>query len=122
MNESAYSLLLLKLDAFIRKYYINRLVRGAILSGGLLLAAMLVATVSEYYFYFGTTVRAFIFWGLIITAAFVLVRWVALPLIHYFRLGKIISHEEAARIVGSHFTEVQDRLLNILQLRQQAAS
>lgn len=122
MNESSYSLLLLKLDAFIRKYYINRLVRGAILSGGLLLAALLVATVSEYYFYFSSTVRTIIFWSLIATSLFVLVRWVVLPLIHYFRLGKIISHEEAARIVGNHFTEVQDRLLNILQLRQQSAS
>ncbi len=122
MNESAYSLLLLKLDAFIRKYYMNRLFRGAILSGGLLIGAFLVAAVSEYYFYFGTTVRTIVFWSLIGTSFIVLLRLVILPLIHYFRLGKIISHEEAARIVGNHFSEVQDRLLNILQLREQSLS
>jgi len=122
MNESAYSLLLLKLDAFIRKYYMNRLVRGIILSGGLLIGAFLVTAVSEYYFYFGTTVRTILFWSLLLTAFVVLLQLVILPLIHYFRLGKIISHEEAAKIVGNHFSEVQDRLLNILQLREQYVS
>ena len=122
MNESVYNLLLLKLDAFIRKYYINRLLRGTILSGGLILAATILASVSEYYFYFSIAVRTLIFWGIITTAIVVLLRWVVLPLIHYFRLGNVISNEEAAKIVGNHFSEVEDRLLNILQLKQQTVS
>ena len=35
------------------------------------------------------------------------------------RLGKVISHEQAADIIGRHFPEVSDRLLNILQLKRQ---
>jgi hypothetical protein len=37
-------------------------------------------------------------------------------------MGKIISHEEAADIVGKHFGNVQDKLLNVLQLQQNKAS
>ena len=35
-------------------------------------------------------------------------------------MGKIISHEQAARIIGNHFGHIQDKLLNILQLKSQA--
>ena len=33
-----------------------------------------------------------------------------------------MSREQAARIVGSHFNEIQDKLLNVLQLKSQAGS
>lgn len=114
-----YQLLIQKLDAFIRKYYINQLLRGSIYAGSILLAAFLLASVSEYFLYFSVTVRTILFWALIGGAAIILTRWVILPLIHYYKLGKIISHKQAAKIIGTHFTDVQDRLLNILQLREQ---
>jgi len=36
------------------------------------------------------------------------------------RLGKMISHEEASRIIGTHFKDVKDKLLNVLQLKSQS--
>ncbi|MBO5843952.1 MAG: hypothetical protein J6Q96_03695, partial [Bacteroidales bacterium] len=35
-------------------------------------------------------------------------------------IGKTISHEDAAKIIGKHFPEVADKLLNLLQLKQQS--
>ncbi|MEO6166303.1 MAG: DUF4175 family protein [Chitinophagales bacterium] len=116
-----YQLLLQKLDEFTRKFYINQLIRGAIYASALLLAAFLVINVLEYIIYFSSVMRSILFFGFLGGACFVIVRWIALPLLHYFRLGKIISHEKAAAIIGLHFNIVQDRLLNILQLRRQAA-
>ena len=46
--------------------------------------------------------------------------WIALPFLSYIKLGNRISHEQAASIIGQHFQDVKDKLLNILQLRQQA--
>jgi hypothetical protein len=46
--------------------------------------------------------------------------FVAYPLAQYYRLGKVISHEQAASIIGNHFGHVQDKLLNVLQLKRQA--
>ena len=34
-------------------------------------------------------------------------------------LGSRLGYDEAARIVGNHFPEVKDKLLNTLQLQQQ---
>ncbi|MEM9545446.1 MAG: DUF4175 family protein, partial [Bacteroidota bacterium] len=36
--------------------------------------------------------------------------------------GKTISHEQAANIIGNHFKGVEDKLLNVLQLKKQSES
>lgn len=119
---SDYDLLIGKLDAFIRKYYKDRLIRGALYSVGLVVLFFLGASLSEYFGRFGTTARTILFWGLLALIAGVLVRFIAIPLFKLFRLGALITHDEAADIVGRHFSEVKDKLLNTLQLRAQANS
>ncbi|MEQ8705666.1 MAG: DUF4175 family protein [Phaeodactylibacter sp.] len=121
-TQDNYKLLIEKLDQFIRKYYINQLIRGALYSVGLILFLFLAISVLEYYYYFSSGVRKLMFFSFIGTSALAVGYWVALPLAHYFRLGQVISHEQAAQIIGQHFGNVQDKLLNILQLRSQAAS
>ena len=117
---SDYELLIDKLDGFIRKYYKDRLIRGALYSTGLVVLFFLVASLSEYFGRFGTGVRTALFWALAAASAVVLVRLIAVPLVKLFRMGPVISHEQAAAIVGSHFAQVKDKLLNTLQLREQA--
>lgn len=63
-----YELLIEKLDAFIRKFYINQLFRGTLYFLGFILAAFLLASVLEGSFYFGTTGRKIIFISFISTA------------------------------------------------------
>ena len=115
-----YTLLIQKLDQFTRKYYINQVIRGLLYSTGLILLLFLAMALLENYFYFSTTGRKLMFFSFVGVSVVALVGWVLLPLAHYFRLGSVISHEKAAQIVGSHFTNVKDKLLNVLQLRHQA--
>ena len=117
-----HSLLLEKLDSFIRKFYINKLLRGALISVGLILALYIGISVAENYFYFAPSVKAPLFWGSVAICLSTLYALVAVPLMHYFRLGKTISHEQAAEIIGSHFSDVKDKLLNILQLKKLQSS
>lgn len=117
---SNYNILVSKLDEFIRKYYKNQLIRGAIYVFTALLGAWLVFTSLEYFGHFGTTIRTILFWGFIAAAAFSLWKLVLTPLFHLNRLGKIISHEKAASIIGIHFPNVQDKLLNTLQLKAES--
>ena len=117
-----YSLLIEKLDSFIRKYYLNRLIRGSLYSIGFILLAFLFISLMENYFYFSAVVRKTMFYSFLLGSAGALGYWVIAPLLQYFHLGKVISHEQAAGIIGDHFTDVKDKLLNILQLRAQAES
>ena len=117
---SNYTLLIEKLDAFIRKYYKNRLIRGAIYSFTLLLAFYLAVTTLEYFGHFSTTLRTILFYSFIAGNIFIIGKYVVIPLSRLYRYGKIISHEQAAVIIGKHFPEVQDKLLNVLQLHRLA--
>jgi len=115
-----YRLLIEKLDQFIRKYYINQLIRGSLYSVALILVLFLGLNFLEHYFYFHAGTRKVLFYSFIGVSTLSLGYLVVLPLLHYFRLGSVISHERAAAIVGDHFSGVKDKLLNVLQLHQQA--
>ena len=62
------------------------------------------------------------FFGFIATSLFALVYLVGIPLLKIQKLGKLISHQQAAEIIGNHFTNVKDKLLNILQLKSSEVS
>lgn len=115
-----YQLLIERLDQFIRKYYVNKLIRGTLYSIALVLGAFILFSVLEYYMYFSTGTRKALFYSFVGGSALAIGNWVLLPLLHYFRLGQVISHKQAASIIGQHFGNVQDKLLNILQLKEQS--
>ena len=118
-KSSSYNQLISKLDEFIRKYYINRLIKGGLYTVGVVVGLFLLFNLLEYQFYFPTGVRKLFFFSFIGVSLAALGYWVVDPLVRYFRLGKTISHEDAALIIGDHFADVKDKLLNILQLKKQ---
>ena len=121
-QSSQYNSLIGKLDSFTRKYYTNQVIRGAIFSAIYVLAFFLAINLMEYYFYLPTTLRKILFFGFIFSSLGFVARYFVTPMLHYYRLGKIISYERAAQIIGTHFSEVKDKLLNILQLRNEAGA
>lgn len=117
MYKSDYDTLLKKLDEFIRKYYRNQLIRGILYATGITFAFYLAVALLEYYGQFDTVVRTIMFYVFVVSNAFVIGKLIVLPLLKLNKLGKIISNEEASYIIGRHFSNVQDKLLNVLQLR-----
>ncbi len=115
-----YQILISKLDAFIRKYYKNKLLRGGIYSVGLLLAAFIVFTTLEYFGQFDITGRTILFYTFLAITIYLLVNYVAIPLSKLYKFGKVINHNQAAEIIGNHFDEVKDKLINVLQLEHLA--
>ena len=119
-QQQHYNALISSLDQFIRKFYLNKLIRGSLLWMGSIALVFLLFSILENSFFFGQGMRKFLFYSFIAGAATGFAAWVAAPLMKWLELGKRISHEQAAAIIGSHFSDVQDKLLNILQLRKQA--
>ncbi len=122
MVNSGYNLLIQKLDQFIRKYYLNKILKGGLLWIGLILLVFLVFNFFEHQFYFSKGIRKTLFGSFLLVFATGLGYWVILPIMKYFRLGGLISHSQAAKILGHHFPDVNDRLVNILQLKGQLES
>jgi len=117
-----YQLLVQKLDQFIRKYYVNQMIRGLLYSIGLIVLLFIVFNVAEYYYYFSTGVRKGLFYSFIGLSSVALIGWVLVPMLKYFRLGSTLSNDQAANIIGDHFPNVKDKLLNILQLHTQSTN
>jgi hypothetical protein len=76
--------------------------------------------VLEYFGHFGTTVRTILFYAFLAANTAILVRFIAMPLLSLYELRKTLSFESAAAIIGQHFSSVKDKLLNTLQLHDQA--
>lgn len=119
-SQQNYQTLIDKLDAFTRKYYKNQLIRGLIYSFTVCLLFFLAVTVLEYFAHFNTTIRTLLFYGFLSSTAYIVTVYILIPLFHLYRLGKIISHEKAAEIIGEHFGSIKDKLLNTLQLKKQS--
>jgi hypothetical protein len=117
MAEDNYTILISKLDEFIRKYYKNRLIKGGIFFIALLTGFFLVITLTEFFGRFSTDVRTGIFYSFIGLNVLILWRLILVPVLKLLRFGKVISHEDAAEIIGTHFPEISDKLLNTLQLK-----
>jgi len=112
-----YQNLIEKLDEFIRKYYKNLLLRGLIYSIALVLLFFVAATSLEYFAHFNSGVRTVLFYSFVLATLFILVKYIAIPFSKLYKFGKVISHEDASEIIGKHFSNVQDKLLNVLQLQ-----
>lgn len=113
-----YNILINKINIFIRKYYLNNLLRGLIFLGAGLFSAYVVITLSEYFGNFNSFFRGVLFYGFILLNL-ALIGWLVIPsLLAWLQLGKTLSHDQAAEIIGKHFNDVNDKLLNTLQLKK----
>lgn len=110
--------LIQKLDAFIKKYYKNRLIKGGIYSISLLVAFFILFILVEYVSQFDILGRSVLFYTYLTLALGVLFYYIVIPLFNLYKIGNSISYEQAANIVGDHFGDVKDKLLNTLQLSQ----
>ncbi|WP_345113637.1 DUF4175 family protein [Hymenobacter algoricola] len=119
-NAPALEQVLAQLDAFKRKFYLNLLVRGALVAGGLLLTLFVVFNLLEYFLYLPTWVRGGLLFGFLGLTLYAFIHWIWQPLAALTNLRRLLSDEQAAARVGELFPQVQDKLLNALQLQGQA--
>jgi len=105
-----------KLEAFIKKYYTNELIKGSLLFIGFGLLYFLFTLFIEYFLWLKPLGRTLLFWVFIAVEVFLLFRFILFPIFKLFKLQKGIDYNQASTIIGNHFTEVSDKLTNFLQL------
>ncbi len=115
---SSFSIIQQKLEQFIKKYYISELIKGAILFFAMGLLYLLITLLVEHFLWLDPIGRTILFWSFVVVEATLFIRFIAYPLLKLFNLQKGISYEEASKLIGNHFPEVSDKLLNVIQLNQ----
>ena len=116
-----FSSLVASLQAYKRRYYQNRLVRGVLLAVALLAGGFLLVAGLEGLGHFGTGMREALFYAGLAIGLGVLGYYFIWPGWQLVRAPQLMSDDEAARQVGAYFPDVRDRLLNLLQLSRESA-
>lgn len=107
-----------KLEVFIRKYYQNRLIKGLIYGTGLSLAYFFILAVAEYFGRFNSETRLVLLILLLTGLIMIIGYYIIYPVAKLLNLGKRIGYDKAARIIGRHFPEIDDKIINTLQLQE----
>ena len=113
MSNSA---LISKIERFIRKFYLNRLIHGALIGLIMMIALFLIINGIEYFSWLPQKGRLVLLLLFILGISFVAIFYFAIPIINLIRFRKKMSDEQAAVIIGKFFPEISDKLLNTLQL------
>ena len=107
-----------KLEQFIRKYYTNELIKGAILFFTIGVLYFLITLLVEHFLWLSKIGRTILFWLFILVELGLFAKFIVFPLAKLFKLQKGIGYKEASKIIGNHFPVVNDKLLNVLQLSE----
>lgn len=111
-----------KIEAFIKKYYTNELLKGVILFFAFGALYFLITLLIEYFLWLRPAARTVLFWVFVVVELILLFKFIAIPAARLFKLSKGINYAEAAQIIGEYFPEVKDKLLNTLQLHKEAGN
>ena len=118
MALNNFNIIQTKLEQFIRKYYTNELIKGAILFFSIGLLYLIITLLIEYFLWLNSGLRTVLFWLFIAVEVGLFIKFIALPIAKLFKLQKGINYKQASAIIGNHFPEVNDKLLNVLQLKE----
>ncbi|RZL18442.1 MAG: hypothetical protein EOO96_27340, partial [Pedobacter sp.] len=86
----------------------------------ILLALYLLVFLSLYYFNPTAGYKTFIFFAYLLLGVVLVGLLIIKPLLSMLKLGKHLSFDEASIIIGDHFSDIKDKLLNTLQLHKLA--
>ena len=115
-----FEYILTKLEVFSRKYYAKLLVKGVLLFLTLGLLLFLLVTGAEYVLWLSPTIRLVLFFGFLLALAGLGYWYIMVPISYLVKLKKGINEKQASKIIGKHFPNIGDRLLNLLELSESA--
>ena len=107
-----------KIHDFVKKFYLNKLYKGVLVFIIITAIVFLTFTLLEYFSYLNSTVRLFLFYSFLLLFLFTTIRNIIYPLVKLFGLGKQIDNNTIAKLIGTYFPQIDDKLLNIFQLEQ----
>lgn len=108
--------LLERIEEFIKKFYVNRLIRGGLLFLALTIGVFLLFVNIEYFALLSSGFRAVLFFSFLFIVAASFWFFILNPLLKINKVGKRLSYEDASRMIGALIPGIEDKVLNTLQL------
>lgn len=111
-----------RISEFISRYNYFELLKGLVTTAIIIVFLLTILVSIEYFMGLNSLVRGTLFYGFLFFLTVVLYQNVFKPLFILIKLRRGMSNEQAAIIIGNHFGEVRDKLLNVLQLQSSGFS
>lgn len=111
-----------KISDFISKYYRQESTKGLLKFLVITVGLALFILCLEYAFRFNTAVRTLLFYSFILMSLIVFGLEVLKPFGQKLGLIKRMSDEDVAKLVGNHFSDINDSLLNTIQLSKMSGT
>ncbi|MBO5810497.1 MAG: hypothetical protein J6R32_06675 [Bacteroidales bacterium] len=121
-KKSYNNALLDKIESFIKKFYLNKLIQGCLIGSALLITSFLIINAIEYFSWSSSKIRLILLITLITLFSVVACFYYIIPLVNLVRFRKKMTNEQAAILIGKFFPEIKDKLLNTLQLTNDASN
>ena len=115
-------ILVKKIESFIKKFYLNKLIQGALIGTVMLILFFLIFNGIEYLSWFPAKTRLILFITATAVFSIIFIFYFIIPSINLIRFRKKMSDKEAAVIIGKFFPEIKDKLLNTLQLTDEISN
>jgi len=111
-----------KLNTYIRKFYFYQLLRGAMLFILLLLVYFSSLFFLEYFNYFEPKIKLAIAIITILLTLFVFIYFIINPFIKLLGIGKVLSFYDVSRLLSGKYSEIEDKLINVIELSNESNS
>lgn len=105
-----------QLNEFKKKYYVNLLLKGLLLSVAIIVSVFIIINFAEYFGRFSRLIRGLLLFSFVAAAAAVVFAFVIRPIFYLLKINQPLSDVEAAKEIGRLFPEIDDKLLNVIQL------
>jgi len=116
IETATYKQVLSRLRVFIRKYYLNKTLQGIILVFLIFAIVLGIFIAANQGLKPSSEWRAAGFWAGSISMALLAVYFIIVPLLQFLGVAGKMDYRSAERIISSHFSEIKDTLLNMLEL------
>ena len=107
-----------KIEEFVSKYYKSKIIKGVLLFFSSSLLLLVIFSLAEHVSKMESLGRAFLFWFYVVFNSFVFVKYISFPLLRLFKIKGQMSKTFAAKIIGEHFRNIKDKLINYIELEE----
>ncbi len=111
-----FNILVDKLNSFRFKYYSFKILKGLLTTLFFLLLVYTAFSVVEYFVYLSSEVRKIVFFGFLVYGILLIAQFILFPLLKLFHVLKPIDDKTITGIIQNHFSDLEDRLLNVIEL------
>ncbi len=115
---NAYQNIIAKLEQFIKRFYTKQLIKGIFLFLTLGTLFWMAITYFEYVLWLNESWRLTLFILFLVVELYLLYRHIAVPLLYLLKIRDGIDNRAASQLIGKHFPNVDDKLLNLLELSE----